>query len=186
MPDSAVSLPSPPRGVAATLHTLPQGARIDVPPAGLWRGSFGLIIFGPALVLVAVVAVARIIMLEGGIAPWVLTWFILLGLIGVGMTFAAQLLGLRATQVACDGETLSLVWRTVLGTRRVEVQRAAVDRVAVGEAPFTSRNRAIVRLEVHLKDGGRHVAMTARPEAEVRWAADVVGRLLGLPKTKRP
>ena len=162
MPDSAVSLPSPPRGVAATLHTLPQGARIDVPPAGLWRGSFGLIIFGPALVLVAVVAVARIIMLEGGIAPWVLTWFILLGLIGVGMTFAAQLLGLRATQ------------------------GAAVDRVAVGEAPFTSRNRAIVRLEVHLKDGGRHVAMTARPEAEVRWAADVVGRLLGLPKTKRP
>ena len=76
------------------------------------------------------------------------------------------------------------------GSIGFDVELPDFGKVPVLEQSFdavTKRETGVPAADVWLElDGGRHVAMTARPEAEVRWAADVVGRLLGLPKTKRP
>lgn len=160
-----------------------DGAQVtlDLPAVGLWRGSFGLVIFGPALILVAVVSISRIVTEEGGISPWLLVWFIALGLIGVLMTLLAQFLGLRATRIECNPEGVTLINRHVFGGSRVELSRDEVDRVVVGEAPFTARNHPVVRLEVWKKDASRHVLMTARRPAEVAWVADAVSEVLQSP-----
>lgn len=159
-----------------------NGVTLDLPAAGLWRGSFGLIIFGPALILVAVVSVGRIVTEEGGISPWLLVWFVVLGLIGVLMTLLAQFLGLRATRVECNPERLTLIGRHLFGGSRADLSREEIDRVIVGEAPFTARNHPVVRLEVWKKDGSRHVLMTARRPAEVAWVADVISEVIDSPQ----
>lgn len=185
MPEHASPLPAPPPGSSATLEREGEAVRIDVPAAGLLKGSFGLIVFGPALVLVAVVSVGRIVMAEGGIEPLNLAWFVLLGLAGVAMTLAAQFLGLRAFRVEADRRRVALVTRHVFGGSRREVDRAELDRVVVGEAPFTAKNRPVVRLEVWTRRGVRHTAMTARSPAEVAWVADVLAEVLELPGAGR-
>ena len=178
MPEHTQTLPPPPPGSSASMDREGERVTLDLPAVGLWRGSFGLVIFGPALILVAVVSISRIVIEEGGISPWLLVWFVALGLIGVLMTLLAQFLGLRATRVDCTPEQLILTNRHVFGSSRVELSHNEFDRAVVGEAPFTARNHPVVRLEVWKKDASRHVAMTARRPAEVAWVADVITEVL--------
>ncbi|MFW5681981.1 MAG: hypothetical protein ACOC1G_03160 [Phycisphaeraceae bacterium] len=178
MSEHTLTLPPPPPGSSASMDRDGDRVALDLPAVGMWRGSFGLVIFGPALILVAVVSIFRIVTEEGGISPWLLLWFIVLGLIGVLMFLLAQFLGLRATRIECTPEQLTLTNRHVFGSSRVQVPREELDRVVVGEAPFTARNHPVVRLEVWKKDGSRHVSMTARRPAEVAWVADVISEVM--------
>lgn len=178
MSEHTLTLPPPPPGSSASMDREGDRVALDLPAVGLWRGSFGLVIFGPALILVAVVSIGRIVTEEGGIDPWLLVWFIALGLVGVLMFLLAQFLGLRATRVECTPEQLTLTNRHVFGSSRLQVASDELDRVVVGEAPFTARNHPVVRLEVWKKDGSRHISMTARRPAEVAWVADVISEVM--------
>jgi len=154
---------------------------VNVPSIGLWKGSFGLIIFGPMIILVAVVAVGRILIEDGSIGVGMLTWFVLLGLAGAVMTLFAQFLGLRAWRLtfANDG-SITLGSRTILGGKSTTFHAKDVESIHIGEAPFTTGNKPMVRLEVQCATRDKPwVLMTARPEIEVQWVAAVLSEAVG-------
>jgi hypothetical protein len=129
---------------------------INVPAPGIFRGTFGLGIFGPLMLLVPVFILFRSGVGWSGLSLGVQLWLIFLAAVALAMILVSQDWGRAAARFTLDPAGAVRVLRGGLWTRRRSY--AAGELAAeVTEAPITASNKALHRLTLTRPQG------TAKP-----------------------
>ncbi len=177
MPDAPAD-PPPPADSRLTLHRSEGVVTIAAAPLGLFRGSYLACVLGPGLLLWMAVMVTRL----GPAAFQGVSLFLVptLGTLGLLLTVWSFDLGKARSRITVDRDAVTAERVSVLGTRRAVLPREAVESVGLGEAPFTMSNQPVHHLRLVAAGHEPVVRLTNYPDADLRWAAAVLARELGL------
>ncbi len=187
---------APPPGAKVRLERAGEGGRLTLlaEPLGVVRGSFGLSIFGPLIMLVGMTIYGRVAMLgEVDAAAAVIS--IALFLIGLLMGMIGIEMGTRRYRIEAGGDGLSVHRRSGLPGRAWQWPRESIVAIEVAQAPFNAAGRPVYRLHVIPRRGKALKLMTGRDQRELAWIADRLADALGLgeaaaddcgPSTKQP
>jgi len=181
LPDEAGGAIQPPEGTAITIERFPDGITIQVPPAGLWRGSSGLFAFSliwlGICVPLSLCIVGSIFSGQGNAQGntdnlWALPLlFSLFWLVGIGMLLAAINMGRRSAVLAVTGGSLMVLQTGLLGSKQREWAPGDVEAVCTGPSGMTVNDKPVLQLQI--VDGGaaRFGLLTGRNEGELKWMA---------------
>lgn len=165
------------------------GVTIEVPPAGLWRGSSGL--FGFAVIWNGIIGVISVCLLaavfgdnkakpnDGAwIFPLILSLF---WLVGIGLLLAAINLGRRRAALAYTGGSLMVIQTGLFGAKQREFPPGDLDDIRVGPSGMTVNDEPV--LELHIIDGGgmKFGLLAGRSPDELHWMAAELKAVLPKP-----
>lgn len=174
---------SSPAGTDIRLAAVPGGVSIAVPPAGLWRGSYGLFAFSLVwnagmAVFIAVFATAT----ARDPAP-AGVFLILLGFaaVGIGMLLAAVNVGRRRVMIGVVGGTLLIRRITPFGTKDRRFGAGDVAAVRLGPSGIEVNDRRLSELQIHPKQGRKVGVLSGRSDEEIAWLACELRKALGVP-----
>jgi len=164
-----------------------SGLRLTVPPAGIWRGSKGLLCF--ALVwcgfMTFFTAVASPAFLKSGQEEWMFVAFIVaFWAIGVGLVIGSVNMGRRSAVLAAEGGRLVTETRNLFGTKRRTWERSDIAAIRAGPSGMEVNNRPVIELQIHPRIGKKVGLLAGRDENELRWMATQLRRALNLPAHK--
>lgn len=175
-----------PVGSRVTIQRDGDHTMIEIPPAGVLKGSAGLFVF--SLVWCAFMCVFTgvsigVPIMQGQFSVLV-TPFLLGSLlfwsIGIGMLIGAINMGRR--RAICDVvEGMLLINRANLfGVRQHEFAREDIEWIGVGPSGMKVNERPVMQLQIQPRAGKRIGLFTGRDEAELHWLAWELQAALGL------
>jgi hypothetical protein len=153
---------------------------ITLPPAGVWRGSKGLLSF--AIVWNAFMAVVTTaIALGGDWQHWVpLVVGCVFWLIGAWVLLVAINMGRKRAIIDVVGGTLLISVQGVFGTKQHEVRAGEIKAICMGPSGTTVNGRAINELQIHRKAGRKLGLLSQRADGELAWIASLLQKALGV------
>lgn len=172
-----------PMGTEIQYHKTAQGLRVEVPPAGLVKGSHGLwvmgLIFTGLPVLAGIGGIARLI--QGGgvgetlVVGLMLSLFLLVGSI---MLASAWNMGKRTAILELDAENLYVDRRSIFGKRHMTFARKTVTDVKCASSGMVVNGKAVMELQI-FAHGRKAIGMLSqREDAELqRLAAKLMATL---------
>jgi hypothetical protein len=173
----------PPAGTSIQVSAVPGGISIAVPPAGLWRGSYGLFAF--SLIWNAMMAVFLVAFLRSASRERtpVGMFFVLLGFaaVGVGMLLAAVNVGRRQVMIGVVGGTLLVRRITPFGTKDRRLGAGDIAAVRLGPSGVEVNSRPLMELQIHPKQGRKIGVLAGRSDEEIAWVACELRKALGVP-----
>lgn len=179
---------TPPRGARTRLERDPQRQAVVLvtEPAGILRGSFGLSVFGPLIMLVGLTIYVRLAMI-GAVDQVGLITAAGLFIIGLLLSFIGVEMGLRRYRIEAGPEGLSLHRRSSMPARQWRWPAGDIESIGVVEAPFNAANRTVYRLRLQPRPGaGRRVhLLTGRDKRELDWICHILQCELGLDGKQR-
>jgi hypothetical protein len=172
---------SKPAGSAITIERFADGVTIQVPPAGLWRGSHGLFAF--ALIWLAITAPICVCVGGGIIAGadnaqgneaiiWLLPLMMaLFPLVGIGLLLAAINMGRRKAALAVTGGSLMVLQTGLFGSKQREWPPGEVEAIRAGPSGMTVNEKPVLELQIY--DGGaeKFGVLAGRTNEELEWMA---------------
>jgi hypothetical protein len=178
-----------PAGSSIVIDRFPDGLTIQVPPAGLWRGTHGIFAFG-VIWMVAVTFIGAVLLgalLDGNmkdknaaiIVPAVMSVFWLAGL---GLLLTGINLGTRKAAIAVTGGTLMVLQTGLFGSKKRDWESGDVDAVRVGPSGMEVNEKPVLELQIF--DGGAHKfgLLSGRTNEELYWIASELRAVLGVPE----
>lgn len=191
-PDALVSLepagkpPRPqPTDSDAKVERRPGELTIEIPPAGLRRGSKGLFFF--AIVWNAFITIFS--------AIWIPVWFSqswpdkLVGLfvlpfiaIGIAMAVAVVNMGKRRTIIDVIGGALLISRKSIFGVKQYQHDRSEIESIDVGPSGMSVNDVPIRELQINLKAGGHTGILSERRDSELKWIASELRAALDVPR----
>jgi hypothetical protein len=183
--ESDDDLEEQPAGSQVQVEERGAGVRLVVPPAGIWRGSKGLVAFalfwcGFMTVFTGISVFASSKDSVGiPVAFWVFIpafW-----LIGLGLLAGAVNMGRRSATLEADGGRLRVETRGLLGTKELDWTRADLSAIRADASGMTVNDQPVLELQVHPRTGKKVGLLAGRKEEELRWMATRLRRALGLP-----
>jgi len=180
----------PPPGSPITMERFPDGLTIQIPPAGLWRGSQGLFVI--ALLWNGIIAVISFVLLGillGGAdknadkVVWVFPLFLsIFWAVGIGLLLGALNMGRRKAAIAVTGGTLMVIQTGLFGSKQRDWPPGDVEAVRAGPSGMTVNDKAV--LELQIVDGGaqRFGLLAGRTDAELAWLASELRSVLRVPE----
>ena len=187
---------SPPDARDADVLEQPSGSRVQVeehgtgvclvvPPAGLWRGSRGLFLFG--LLWCGFMAVFTGFSVLGSVktpgsmpvAFWVFTpafW-----LIGLGLLAGAINMGRRTARLAAEGGRLLVETRSIFGTKQRKWERSEIAAIRADGSGMEVNETPVIELQIHPRIGKKVGLLAGRSEEELRWMTTRLRRALNVP-----
>lgn len=177
--DTAGQRPPPPAGSTILCERFADGVTIQVPAAGLWKGSKGLFVF--ALLWNSVVALVSFCLVGGvlganrnnqmGDGWWVLP---LMGLlfwgVGIGILLAAINMGRRRAALAVTGGSLMVLQTGLLGSKRRLWEPGEVEDVRTGPSGMKINDVPVLELQI-FDGGGKLGLLSGRSDEELEWLA---------------
>jgi len=167
-----------PEGSKIAVDKFEGGLTIQVPPAGVWKGSSGMFFF--ALIWNGFMTVFTSAMICGGLnaenkpdetALWVLPLFLLLfWAVGIGMLLGALNMGRRSAMFAIAGSNLLVMQKGIFGTKRREWPVEEISSIALGPSGMKVNDRDVNQLQIHAA-GDKLGLLTGRDEQELEWLA---------------
>jgi hypothetical protein len=181
--DADANIPQP-AGCRVQLEERGAGIRLTVPPAGLWKGSGGLIVFallwcGFMTVFTAVfflpstkreVSVGVFLLIIGGF------W-----LVGLSLLAAAVNMGRRRAELTVDGGRLRVKTEGLFGVKEREWRRDEIAAIRADASGLESNHHPILELQVHPTAGKKAGYLAGHDEAELRWMAARLRQALNVP-----
>ena len=174
------TVPDQPADSDAVCELRPDGLSITIPPAGVRKGSKGLI--GGAIVWNAIVVGISVFFLlfqlgiieskDGGDAPW-FAWLIL-GLflaIGVWMLLAAINMGRRRAILDVVTDTLLLTRASMFQTRQAEFRADELKGIRVGHSGMSINDVPVQELQIYPITGKKVGLLSQRDDDELKWIA---------------
>ena len=161
------------------IERFPDGLTIEVPAAGLWRGSSGL--FGFAVIWNGIIGLISFCLLAAVFGnnrakpqdgAWIFPLLLsLFWLVGIGLLLAAINMGRRRAALAYTGGMLMVVQTGLFGSKRRDWSPDDLDDVRVGPSGMTVNDEPV--LELHIIDGGgmKFGLLAGRSQEELRWLA---------------
>lgn len=157
-----------PAGSTVILEPLADGFMLRVPPAGLWRGNKGLVIFG---------------VIWWAVAAAVTGWFTLfaVGVAGV-LALAARLGGRRAT-IQATSDLLRIAYVGFFRTHTMDWTREGLVAICVGPSGVEVNHKPVLELQIHPVAGRKFGFLADRDVAELQWIAAVLRQALSVSST---
>jgi hypothetical protein len=162
-----------------------SGIVLEIPPAGLRKGSMGLFAFACAWCLF--MAVFTFLVVFGkqakpspGNLPF---WPFLAGFwaIGLGMMAGAVHLGKRRATLTAGKSGLIVVVTSPFGVKRREFRREEIAAVRADDSNVKVNNSPLLELQVHPVTGKKVGLFVNRDPGELRWMATELRNALGVP-----
>ncbi len=169
-----------PAGCQVVLQRHADGLTLLVPPAGLWRGSGGLLF----VCLAWLGLVAPITVLAFASAPWSVRLFLMpFWAAGIGLLLWAINRGRRRAVLAIVGDRLMVFQSGIFGGKRGEWSRAQIARVCAGPSGEETNSQPVLELQIHPQQGKKFGLLAGRETDELRWLASVLRQALHVPET---
>jgi hypothetical protein len=167
-----------PAGSKIAVDKFEGGLTIQVPPAGVWKGSSGIFFF--ALIWNGFMALFTSGVVCGGLqaenkpdetALWLFPLFIsLFWAVGIGLLLGAINMGRRTAMFAVAAGTLLVMQKGIFGTKRREWPVAEISSIALGPSGMKVNDRDVNQLQIHAC-GEKLGLLTGRDEQELEWLA---------------
>jgi hypothetical protein len=179
--------PGPPAGSPIKIERFPDGLTIEIPPAGLWRGSQGLFFF--AVLWNGIIGIITFCLLGailGGDAKdnsiWALPAFLsIFWLVGIGILLAALNMGLRKAAIAVTGGTLMVIQKSIFGSKQRDWEKGDVEAVRAGPSGMTVNDRPVLELQIFDGGAAKFGMLCGRTDEELHWLAEELRVALGIP-----
>jgi hypothetical protein len=172
-----------PEGSRVQVEPYAEGVTLTVPPAGIWRGSKGLLVFG-LIWTVLISAIGLIVMgfmqQSGHYHKGVLAGLAFFELVGLFMVAGAIQMGRRRAVLAVVGERLLLLQAGPFRRTRREWARDELTDVRTGHGSLSAGGEPVIELQVIARRGKKCGLLGGRDEEELRWLATVLRRSLAL------
>jgi len=173
-----------PAGSRVQVEERGAGVSLQVPPAGLWRGSKGLFFF--ALLwcgfMVFFTANTASSVFKPGRIQWAFAAFIVgFWAIGIGLVTAAVRLGRRSATLEVDASRLRVETRGLFGMRQREWIRGDLTAIRADASGMEVNDHPLIELQIHPRSGKKVGLLAGRNEEELRWIATRLRRALNLP-----
>lgn len=178
-PERAASQPDTSKSI---LDTTPDGLTLTVPPAGIFRGSKGLMWF--AIFWTAFdIAFASFWFGVSGWTGWSsilpATIVSIFFIAGIAMVVASINMGRRRAIFDVIGDTLIVSRKDLFGIKTYEWTSDQLRTVRVGPSGIESDGKPLLSLHIVPKSGKRMRMLTQLDDVELEWIADVLRTALG-------
>ncbi len=185
-----------PTGSNIGCESFPDGVTIQIPPAGVWKGSKGLFVFG--ILWLAIVGPISLCMLGGLLganvgqvkkadanAVWILPLVMsLFWAVGIGMLLAAINMGRRKAALAVTAGSLLVIQTGLFGTKRRQWEPGEVEAVCTGPSGLEVNGEPVMELHIH-DGGGKFRLLCGRSDAELEFVARTLRQALGVGRRAR-
>jgi hypothetical protein len=185
---AAAETPLPqPRDTQITIERFSDGLTMNVPPAGLWRGSYGLFAIG--LVWVGFMAAFTPVFMAGlfrgqgverGAALMVPAFLLLFWLVGIGMLLGGMNMGRRRAAIAVTSGTLMVLQTGIFGAKQRQWPATELKRICVGPSGMEVNNKPILELQIYGQQRVKFGLLAGRSDDELRWIASELRVALGV------
>jgi len=170
-----------------TIERFPDGLTITVPPAGLWKGTYGLFLFAilwngflgvfTPLLLVGIFRGKGVEQGAALIGPAVLSIF---WLVGIGILLGALNLGRRQAAIAVTGGMLMVIQTGLFGTKQRQWPATEIKKICAGHSGMEVNDKPILELQIYGQSGGKFGLLAGRTDDELRWMASELRVSLGV------
>ncbi|MGP8199939.1 MAG: hypothetical protein ACLQU4_10595 [Limisphaerales bacterium] len=157
---------------------------LEVPPAGLRKGSMGLFPFACFWCLFMAVFTAAVVFgkqansAKGALPPW--PFLAVFWSVGLGMMAAAVNLGRRRATFTAGKSGLTVTQSGPFGVKRREFRRGDVAAICTGAGSFTVNHARVPELQIHLVTGKKVGLFAGRDAGELRWLAAELRNAMGV------
>ncbi len=181
-------IPTQPVNSEVAIERREDGLTIRVPPAGISRGSRGLLFFsviwnGIVAIFVVILLLTIVGAIEGDAdtSPWLMLLFLTpFVAVGVGTLVVAINMGRRHADIATAHESLLVVHHSIF---RKQVRQWTVDqleKICVGASGMEVNDVPVMELQVHPRSGKEFGFLSERQDDELAWIASELNRSLNL------
>ena len=162
-----------------TFDEIDGGISLNVPPAGVIKGSKGLIFMAVFwLVITGGITTAMALSQD---APWFVFLFMsLFWAAGIGMLVAAIHMGRRRAVLDVIGDTLLVTESGLFGTKQHEWPADQIRDVRMGFSGMKVNNKPVMQLRIQPVAGEKLGIFTGRKKDELRWLATTLRQALGM------
>lgn len=180
----------PPEGTEIQFDRFDDGVTIKVPPAGIWRGSKGLLTF-------AILWCGFMTMFDGIILfaflhpdavdapenPWPMVLFSLLfWAVGIAVLLSAIHMGRRQAALAVAGGSLMVLQKGPFGKKHREWPLEHINDIVVGPSGMEVNDRPVLELQIYDLDDEKFGVLSGRDEDELHWMCWLLRDAAGLNK----
>jgi len=167
-----------PAGSKIAVDKFDGGLTIQVPPAGVWKGSSGMFFF--ALIWNGFMTVFTSGVVCGGLnaenkpdetALWLFPLVIsLFWAVGIGMLLGSLNMGRRSAMFAVAAGNLLVMQKGIFGTKRREWPVDSITNIGLYPSGMKVNDRDVYQLQIHAA-GEKLGMLTGRDEQELEWLA---------------
>lgn len=179
---------SPPKGSQITIERFPDGLTIQIPPAGLWRGTHGLFtvaLFWNGFMTVFTAAMLGAFFGAGAMkdhAVWLLPLLLsIFWLVGIGILLGSLNMGRRRAAIAVTGGTLMVIQTGLFGSKQRDWPPGDVEAVRAGPSGMTVNDQPVLELQIFDGGASKFGLLAGRPDRELEWLADTLREALQVP-----
>lgn len=173
-----------PPGSQVEIQRRASGIAIVIPPAGLRKGSKGLLAFAVFWCLFMVVFTSIVVAstLKKSDTPW-FVWLFIMAFwgIGLGLLAAAINMGRRRATLSAEGDLLRVTQTGPFGTKVREWRRGEIAAIRADASGMEVNDAPIIELQIHPVVGKKAGYFAGRDEQELRWLATELRRALNVP-----
>ena len=167
-----------PAGSTIRQESVDGGFSLTVPPAGVWKGSKGMVVLAIFwLLLCAGMTVGTV----RASLPWsTLGVIAAFWLVGIVMLLGSLHMGKRQAIIDVIGDTLLLTVSGLFGTKQHEWPKDQIAAIRIGPSGMKVNNRPLMQLQVHPRFGAYVGVLTGRDDQEIRWVATTLRHALNV------
>jgi hypothetical protein len=174
-----------PAGSKVRITTGVNGPVIEIPPAGLWKGSKGLLAFGIFWCLFMVVFTGFFLFTNQkdsqGVPGGVWLFIAAFWLIGLGLLAGAVNMGRRRATLRVEKSGLRVTQTNLFGIKSREWRREAIAALRADASGMAVNDVPILELQIHPVTGKKAGFFAGRADDELRWLATELRRALNVP-----
>jgi hypothetical protein len=172
--------PAPPAGSQITIERFADGLTIQIPPAGLWRGTKGLfalaVIWNGFFLLLTPCLLSAVLGDAGNKhadnAAWVLPLVLsVFWLAGIGILLASINMARRKAAIAVTSGTLMVIQTGIFGSKQRDWEPGDVGAVHVGASGMTVNDQPVLELQILDGGGSKFGLLAGRSDDELHWLA---------------
>ncbi len=170
-----------PAGSEVTLEPQVDGFTLHVPPAGVWRSSRFLLIFGVVWCAFCALFTWLMISTKDRMSLLAMPFLAPFWAIGIVMIFVAIKSGRRRATIRATGDRLCITYTGVFRTQTREWSRDEIAAICTGPSGTEINHVPLIELQICPRAGGTFGLLAGRDTAELQWIAAVLRQALGAP-----
>ncbi len=178
---------SQPSNSSVEVTERPDVLTLFVPPAGLIKGSKGLIVFAVIWLSFSTLMLGAILFgaVKFGKPPadnqnvlFPALFVSVFVLAGVGLLLSSIQMGKRTAEMAIAGGRLFIIQKGIFGTKQKEWDADEIARVCLGPSGMLVNDVPIMELQVHDNAGKKLGFLSGRNNDELEWLAAMISAKL--------
>jgi len=178
-----------PAGSAIELSATGWSAEFKVPSRGLFKESYGLLIFGCIWCAIVGAITAAGVFGKGshGSLLGTLGFLSIFWAVGIGMLLIGIHLGTRRWTLHADHSQLHVTLKSALRSREWRWTAGEIADIRIGDSGTKVNERMLEQLQIHRRDGGRKTGLlTDRTHEELAWIATTLRGMLRVQTGESP